>query len=579
MNINHLLKDALAYAQQGNLAESKTLLLKIDKKYPNHPIVLANLGLINIQAQNYADAELYFKRSCEVKFNAGIFKNYIQVLSIRKKWAAIIDQISHKKSNEFDKDILLNYAIALREIGEIEKFQWAYENLLKDNPNFENGWISYGFSLNKYKLYDKAIQVFKEALDHFPNNFLILYNLGISYANVYDAKQSMHFLKRASHISTNSFSLWITLAAQQAKMRMFSDAKTSLDECKKIEPQNNLILFQESSIQMFLGNVNKAEELLSELILKEPEHIDANYHMGVIKLIKGKYKEAHKFYRYRIKTNDMPVKFDDFEVDQLDPQKKVLIGWEQGIGDQFLYFRLMQEFLEKYNNITYIATDKTCSVFQRCYPEIKVISDTFYEKNKDSFDDYQKINLASIINYLPNVEDALLQARNIHLDNHEQKDKKIIGLSWKSENKKLGHEKSIDLTDFKPLLSNKFDFISLQYGDVQKEIESLNKLNKAMVYHDKNFDYYNDIEGLLSKISTCKLVITISNITVHLAGSLKIPTILLVPKNFGKLWYWHNNENYSKWYPSVKIVKQSIDRDWKKEIIEIQKIIDSQGLA
>src|SRR6056300_1813815 len=141
MNINHLLKDALAYAQKGNLAESKRLLLKIDKKHPNHPVVLANLGLIDIQVQNYAEAELYFKRSCEVKFNISVFKNYIQVLSIRKKWTELIDQISQNKSNGLDKDILLNYAIAFREIGEIEKFQVAYEALLKDNPNFENGWI------------------------------------------------------------------------------------------------------------------------------------------------------------------------------------------------------------------------------------------------------------------------------------------------------------------------------------------------------------------------------------------------------------------------------------------------------
>lgn len=575
MNINHLLKDALAYAQKGNLAEGKRLLLKIDKKYPNHPIVLANLGLIEIQTQNYAEAELYFKRSCEVKFNISIFKNYIQVLSIRKKWAEVIDQINQNKNNEPDRDIFLNYAIALREIGDIEKFQWAYENLLKVNPNFENGWISYGFSLNKYKLYEKAIQVFKEALIQFPNSFLILYNLGISYANIYDANQSMYFLKKAAHISTNSFSLWITLAAQQAKMRMFDDAKVSLKECKRLEPQNNLILFQEATINMFLGKINNAEALLNKVIQRDPSHIDANYHLGLIKLISGEYKQAHKYYRYRNKKEEMRTKFDDFEINELDPQKEILIGCEQGIGDQFLYFRLMQEFLENYNNITYIATDKTFSVFQRCYPEIKVISETFYEKNKDSFDDYQKINLASIINYLPHIENALLKARNIRSNSSESKNKNIIGLSWKSENKKQGHEKSLNLSDFKPLLNNKFDFLSLQYGDVQKEIQEINQSNKTIVSHDKNFDYYNDIEGLITKISTCKLVITISNITVHLAGSLNIPTILLVPKNFGKLWYWHNNENYSKWYPSVKIVRQSIDRDWVREISEIQEIIDS----
>jgi len=577
-NINALIKNALVFAERGNYQEAKKKLQKINKKYPNNSAVLANLGLLEIQTQNYKNAENYFKNSWVIKFNIDIFKNYIQTLSIQKKWKKLEDEINKLKTNELDQDIFINYAIALRELGDIDKFQLIYEKLVRKYPKFENAWVSYGFSLNKYKLYDKAIKVFKESLSYFPNSFLILYNLGISFANIYDAKNSIIYLTKASQINENSFSLWITLAAQQAKMRLFDDAQLSLNRCRKIEPENQLILFQEATIEMFLGNVKKSEELLSRLLIKDPSHIDGNYHMGIINLIKGDFEKANQYYRYRIKNIDMTVKFDDFETIKLDSHKKILIGWEQGIGDQFLYFRLMEDFLKKYKKITYIATDKTTGIFKKNYPEIEVISDSDYERDKKNYESYQKINLASIMQFIPSIQDALSKARHIKIEDvtkKNNKNKKVVGLSWKSENKRIGKEKSLGLSNLNVILENEnLDFVSLQYGCIKNELKQLKEeIPKINFDYDEKIDYFNDIETLIRKIDCCDLVITISNVTAHLAGSMNKPTIVLVPKTFGKLWYWYNNDQSSIWYPSVKIIKQKIDKSWINEINEVNNYI------
>ncbi|MFZ9097585.1 MAG: hypothetical protein ACO2ZR_05320, partial [Methylophilaceae bacterium] len=55
------------------------------------------------------------------------------------------------------------------------------------------------------------------------------------------------------------------------------------------------------------------------------------------------------------------------------------------------------------------------------------------------------------------------------------------------------------------------------------------------------------------------------------AGRLGIRTYLMIPKFFGNIWYWNQSGNQSKWYPSVKIIKQNEDMSWDDPIQEVKK--------
>ena len=76
----------------------------------------------------------------------------------------------------------------------------------------------------------------------------------------------------------------------------------------------------------------------------------------------------------------------------------------------------------------------------------------------------------------------------------------------------------------------------------------------------------NDIDGLASLIEACDFVITISNVTAHIAGAINKKTYLLLSSNCGKIWYWGNTESNSLWYPSIDKFKDDETLSWAKPI-------------
>ena len=58
------------------------------------------------------------------------------------------------------------------------------------------------------------------------------------------------------------------------------------------------------------------------------------------------------------------------------------------------------------------------------------------------------------------------------------------------------------------------------------------------IHRFEQIDNFNDIDGLASLIDATDFVVSVSNTTVHIAGSIGKKTYLMLPNNRGKLWYW-----------------------------------------
>jgi hypothetical protein len=158
--------------------------------------------------------------------------------------------------------------------------------------------------------------------------------------------------------------------------------------------------------------------------------------------------------------------------------------------------------------------------------------------------------------------------------------KKIVcGLAWRSANKDFGTRKSFELIQLAPILKNpKFEFINLQYGQVNFEIQKSNDQLGINIHQIKDLDVYNDIDSLLALIDACDIVITTSNVTAHLAGSIGKKGCVLVPFSKGKIWYWHLNDVSGFWYPSLRVFYQTDRYDWSTTIEQTQKWLEQDVL-
>jgi len=580
VNIQKQLKKSEDLIRSDQVDSAITTLQSTLKKFPKQFQVHGLLGIAYIFKNNYQDAEKHLKLSLASHFNIEAVKN-LTILLIQQKRYQEAYPWSHRLIENYDNEqnLMLNHALILRNIGQINDALDVYQALLRNYPQNINIYISYGFTLNFLEKFQEAIDVYLQGMEVKSDDFGILYNLGISYLNQFDYSNALKYLLLAQEQNNKSIDLLLTIAVCHSKIRNFDAAHHSVDEAKKIEPNNPLIPFQMGTLYLMQDQTEMAMEYFDQAITLDPNHVEANYHKGLTYLKEEKYEEAMKYYRYRvIRKHDKFGKFNDFELPQLNKDSEILVSWEQGIGDEILNLSLINQIKNKVKSITYITQDKLYDWLKLNLEGISLIKESesreYIQKNSDKL----QINISTLMAYIDDwsgffkTKVTWKVSKDLHVKyktKYKTNNEKIIGISWRSANKKIGDEKSVPLSDMLPMLK-KNRVISLQYGEVKQEIEQINSQEKLNIFFDQELDYYNDINSLAALVSICDEVITCSNVTAHIAGRLGVKTYLMIPKSFGSIWYWNSVSNYSRWYPSVKIFRQEIDGDWVHLIEKIK---------
>ena len=102
--------------------------------------------------------------------------------------------------------------------------------------------------------------------------------------------------------------------------------------------------------------------------------------------------------------------------------------------------------------------------------------------------------------------------------------------------------------------------LNLQYGDVDNEIKEFTKSTGIEVLQCGSVDNREDLDGLAALIELCDLVVSTSNVTVHLAGALGKETWVLLP--YVANFWWLLDRTDSIWYPTLKLYRQKKFQDW-----------------
>jgi len=148
-----------------------------------------------------------------------------------------------------------------------------------------------------------------------------------------------------------------------------------------------------------------------------------------------------------------------------------------------------------------------------------------------------------------------------------------VAIAWSSfSGFNLDHSRSIPFGE----LRTAFESIDLDLLCAQQAIKSSDSKSVTEV---KRLSFYGheltDFEQTAAMLSQCDLVISTCTSIAHLAGSLGIPTWVLLGRNPD--WRWFVDRSDSPWYPSVRLFRRCVEEDtWIPLMLRVRSALEEK---
>jgi tetratricopeptide (TPR) repeat protein len=450
------------------------------------------------------------------------------------------------------------------------------------------------------KNYEKALTSFQKVLGHDSENEEALYWIAVTMYQM-GQKQSALNVLNSSRINEKNDKAVLLKAKCLEDLLSFNEALSEYDklltknekDVKSILAKSDLLrrMFRyEAALELAIKATSLEEKnincyLMQSVIYKDKQDIQksllmldaglkikpnseqANFNKSIILLQSGNLNKGWDFYEWRWKISEwtsVPLKSKN---PLWNGQKdSILYLWpEQGIGDEVMFASILEDVKKDVKRLIVKIDERLIDIFTRSFENIKFISSKENINEQDyefhlpigSLPKFYRNNLSDFINkndsYLKTNE---IIDEKIRTEFNEYKNKRKIGVSWKSKNPLSGLKRSAELLDIINYINDpRAVFVNLQYGDVSSEISDVR--NKGFVIlENHDIDNMKNIDGLLSLINQCDEVVSIDNSTVHFAGAIGKKTEVLMHESAD--FRWEMQGNTTKWYKSLSLKRNII---------------------
>jgi tetratricopeptide (TPR) repeat protein len=465
---------------------------------------------------------------------AGEIEAYLRAISINQRLAPVWS----------------NLGSALLEAGDVDEALSACRRALEVDPGFAAAWNNLGSALVAKGAHEEAVKACESALALVPEFAEARGTLGAALHGLGRHEEALSAHRRA-------------LAGNPGNARLHFNFGVTLQHC---------------------GRSDEAIAAFRRALEIDPHHAQTHWDLSFALLATGRFEEGWAEYEWRWRRPGAEARRHDFAPWAGDTSRplRLLLWGEQGVGDQILYAGMIPELLASPLRATLEVDARLVSLFQRSFPGAAVVPQgapadpAAYDAQvplgslggrlRSSFESFPRH-----AGYLK-PDAARTQAYRRRLLTGLPPDTRLVGVSWRSANREFGAHKSSALRDWIELLGVPgLRFIDLQYGDTTAERAAVAREAGVQLEHLSDLDLFNDLEGLAALVAACDFVITVSNVTAHVAGALGHPVWLLVPEGNGRLWYWFQDRADSPWYPSMRIHTRRHAQGWSDLLGEVAR--------
>ncbi len=364
----------------------------------------------------------------------------------------------------------------------------------------------------------------------------------------------------------------------------YADGAAHIQRAVELEPSNIGYLCNLTMVLAHQGEFERALALCDQILAARPDMHEVRLNRGLLLLKLGRFEagwpdyEARKLVRSNYVSRNLP--WPQWQGEPLQG-KTLLIHGEQGLGDEVMFASCIKEIIDQAGGCVIECAPRLEALFRRSFPAATVVPGKQTSAPPAWIDHAPKVDLEISSGSLPlrlgrdwgrfpqhrgylRPDPASAERWRHRLDEIGPGLK--VGLSWRgglpSTRRTL---RSIELSTLVPLWSvPNTHFIDLQYGDTAEERRCLTADYGAILHSWPGV--VDDLDETAALVSQMDLVISVCTAVIHFAGALGRDVWVLVPTV--PEWRYQAQGDSIPWYPSARLIRQSVAGDWRVVIDE-----------
>jgi hypothetical protein len=384
-----------------------------------------------------------------------------------------------------------------------------------------------------------------------PDDLVALVNLGKHYIDAKRFTEALPLLRRSVAQHPDVFLAQNYLADAIYLLRQPRNAILHYEIALQLRPGDVDVLTNLSVCHWQIGDYLNAHRYAKLNRAQRPVNF------ALMSLLIGDYTEGWKYWDNLDTATS--VNLPRWTGEMTDKHILVL-DEDQGFGDTIALVRFLPMLRDRCKKVTFQTRSTLRRLMHLSFPNIEVIDTVVQPQQYDL-----EIRLFSLPRLFEVHAEKIPQTPYLRADATDRltwqhrlshQDGLKVGLRWSgSSDYPMDHVRSIsDLAVLEPLR----DVAGVSYTALTKERGTLPDI--AMLFVGDDLTDFADTAALLMSLD---LVISTDTSVINLAGALGVPTWLM---NYQMDWRWGIDAEYSPWYPSIRVFRQTTLGDWRSVI-------------
>ncbi len=231
---------------------------------------------------------------------------YLLVGDTIKAFAICKENIGCFADPESNRKMTLAYASLLDKMGESEKAEQFFLDVIKKNPTDANSYDMYAGFLESKDRYNEALENYKRAYQYNSGNGGTAFRYGSLLFKLERYREAIEFLKKAKEVFVDDIEVIKKLAECYSELGEYVNAIEEYKSIIRIIPEHVSSRIQIGNAYMKLGQYNTAEKYFNEALKIEPDNLTVYYQLINLELTRKNLPEVKKYINegFSIAPND-----------------------------------------------------------------------------------------------------------------------------------------------------------------------------------------------------------------------------------------------------------------------------------